>query len=191
MKYMIGQVRIGRGAGRLKMLQGVEQQFRFHQGVSLAAGFPPEAHYEMNEKFPNDIKLEDFIASTGNLLVVSPRAKAFFEAEKLKNNELLPVGIINLKGRKEPEPYYLIHQKVLQECIDLEKTPFERNPINPEVFLSIRNIVLDESRIDPQVSLFRMRHYPFVAVYRDDLIEKIKAAGLTGIKFVSPSEFKG
>jgi hypothetical protein len=190
MNYMIGQVRVGRGAGRLKMLQGVYQQFRFDQGVSLAEGFPEEASYEMNEKFPNDVKLEDFIFNTGSNVVVSPRAKAFFEAEKLKNNELLPVTIINLKGRKEPEPYFIVHQTVLQDCIDLDKTRFERNDINPEVFSRISNIVLDVSRIDPEVALFRMRHYPFVAVYREDLIAKIKAAGLTGIKFVSIPEFE-
>lgn len=190
MKYMIGQVRIGRGAGRLKMLQGIDKQFRFQQGVPLAEGFPQDASYEMNEKFPNDVMLEDFISNTGVAVVVSPRAKAFFEAEKLKNNELLPVSIINLKGRKEPEPYYIVHQTVLQDCINLDKTSFERNAINPEVFYRIKNIMLDESKIDPEVALFRMRHYPFVAVYREDLVEKIKAAGLTGIKFVSISEFK-
>jgi hypothetical protein len=190
MNYMIGQVRIGRGAGRLKMLQGVYQQFRFQQGVSLAEGFPEDASYEMNEKFPNDVKLEDFIFNTGGNVVVSPSAKAFFEAEKLKNNELLPVNIINLKGRKEPEPYFIVHQTVLQDCIDLDKTRFERNAIDPEVFYRISNIVLDVSRIDPEVSLFRMKHYPFVAVYREDLIAKIKAAGLTGIKFVSIAEFE-
>jgi hypothetical protein len=202
MNYYIGQVTVPYGTGRLKMLQNVDNYYFekgtirrmgdvFDLGISRLVDFPTDAYYEMNEKFPKDTALLDFIFCTGSQLLVSPRVKTFFEEEKLKNNEYLPVSIINLEGEKIPEPYYIVHQLIPQDCIDLDKSSFERNDINPEIFFWLKKTVLLHDKIDPEVTLFRMKYYPHMAVFREDLIEKIKAAGLKGIKFLDITQYKG
>lgn len=189
MPFFFGKVKPGKAACRLNVLRGVKDTFELHQGKSRLAGWPADAHYEMDKSFPDKIGLEDVLENVDSFLVASERAKSFFEAQKLKNIEYLPVSIMNHKGRKEQAPYFIIHPLVLQDCLDLTKTQYEPNAIEPEVFSRISNITLDESKIDPGVALFRMRHYPFHEVYREELADKIKAAGLTGLRFVPVSEF--
>ncbi|HEX5748291.1 MAG TPA: DUF1629 domain-containing protein [Archangium sp.] len=143
----------------------------------------------MSDEFPSDIKTEDFIKNMDGLLVVSARAREILEGQSLKNNEFLPVSIINHKDRKEKGPFFILHQVLLQDCVDSGKTVAKENPINPELFISVSKLGLDEQRIDPEVGLFRMRRIPDYPVFRDDLVGKIKAAGLTGLKFIQPDAF--
>ena len=77
----------------------------------------------------------------------------------------------------------------LQDCLDLTKTRHRASAIKPEILSTASNLVLDVKRIDPRVSLFRMKPLPYVAVFRSDLVEKIRAAGLAGLDFVDPATF--
>ncbi|ATB50042.1 imm11 family protein [Corallococcus macrosporus] len=189
MSYVLGLARIGRGACRLGALLGVERDYELFDGLSRKDGFPRDARFEMSEEFPNDIRTEDFIKNMNGLLVASARARAVLEAQPLKNNEFLPVSVINHKGRVEKGPFFIVHQVVLQDCIDMEKTVADENPINREVFISIDRLVLDAQRIDADVSLFRMRRFPHRPLFRDDVMGRVNEAGLTGIQFVPPGTF--
>jgi hypothetical protein len=64
-----------------------------------------------------------------------------------------------------------------------------RNAINPDIFSRVRNLTLDPKRVAPELLLFRMKEYPFIDVYREGLAERIKAAKLTGVKFVKTEEW--
>jgi hypothetical protein len=188
MPLLFSKERPVRGACHLGTIQGVERQFRLDQGITLASSWPSDASFAMSEKYPDDVGLIDFLPNISGCIVASERAKALFEAEKSSGVECLPVAIINHKGRKQPEPYWIVNPFPLQDCIDLEHTVADRNEIDPELLASVKKLVIDESRIQPGVSLFRMKHWPFRDVYRPELAEKIKAGKLTGIKFVTPEE---
>lgn len=36
----------------------------------------------------------------------------------------------------------------------------------------------------------KLKYFPYAPMFREDLVEKIRSAGLTGIKFTEPSHFK-
>ncbi|AKQ65576.1 hypothetical protein A176_002488 [Myxococcus hansupus] len=167
-----------------------ERDFELFDGISRASDSSADAYFEMDEDFPDDIRTEDFIVELTSLLVVSERTRQTLDAIGMKNNEFLPVTILNHKGRKEKGPFHILHQVTLQDCIDFEKTVCERNAFDPDLLSSISQFVLDERRIDPEVSLFRPRYFPYAPMFREDLVEKIRSAGLTGIKFTDPSLFK-
>jgi len=190
MRYLIGESDAGRGACQLKSLMDFERDFELFDGISRASDSSADAYFEMDDDFPDDIRTEDFIVDLTSLLVVSERTRQALEATGLKNNEFLPVTIINHKGRKEKGPFYVLHQVELQDCIDFEKTVCKRNALDPDLLSSISQLVLDERRIDPTVSLFRLKYFPYAPMFREDLVEKIRSAGLTGIKFTEPSRFK-
>jgi hypothetical protein len=61
--------------------------------------------------------------------------------------------------------------------------------MNADLLIAAAHLVLEESRIDPEVSLFRMAHLPFVPVFRKDLMGKIEGAGFAGLKFVDPKDY--
>jgi hypothetical protein len=190
MQYLIGESDVGRGACRLKSLKGVKRGYELFDGISRASDFPPDARIDMDADFPDDIRTEDFISNLTSVLVVSERTRQVLDVAGVKNNEFLPVTVFNHKQRKEKGPFYVLHQVELQDCIDFEKTVCTRNAIDPDLLSTIERLVLDERRIDPAVSLFRLKYFPYAPMFREDLVEQIRSAGLTGIKFTEPSRFK-
>lgn len=190
MRYLIGEFDVGLGACRLESLEGDDRDYELFDGIPRAVDFPPDTRFVMNEDFPDDLRTEDFISNLTSVLVISSRTQQVIDAKGLKNNELLPVTLINHKGRKEKGPFYILHQVALQDCIDFEKTVCTRNAIDPDLLSTISQLVLDERRIDPTVPLFRLKYFPYAPMFREDLVEKVRSAGLTGIKFTEPSHFK-
>ncbi len=191
MNYVSLHYRPGRGAARLGTLLGVDDDYELLRGIPRAAGFPGDARFEMHRNFPDRLLLEDVVQNGKKLLVVSERLRGFLQEKAARNNEFLPVTIINHKKRKEKDPYFIAHQVTLQDCIDLDQSEYERNDIDPDLFASLDRLVLDEARIDPDVTLFRMAGYPFVPIFRRDLAEALAAQGFTGLGFDEISDWTG
>lgn len=189
MRYLIGEDHIGRGACRLDRLEGDEFDYALFDGVPRAADFPSDARFRMNDSFPEDLRTEDFISNITSALVVSARTRELFEGAALPHNEFLPVDIINHKDRKERGPFFILHQIELQDCIDFERTVCTRNAIDPALLSSIDQLVLDEGRINTRAPIFRLKYFPYAPMFREDIVEQIRAAGLTGIRFTEPSRF--
>jgi len=189
MHYLIGEFDVGLGACRLQTLEGDDRDYELFDGISRAADFPSDARFSMNDDFPDDIRTEDFIYNLSSVLVVSERTREVLGAIGLKNNEFLPVAIINHKGRKEKGSFYVLHQVELQDCIDFERTICTRNAIDPDLLSTIERLVLDERRINQVVPIFRMKYFPYAPMFREDIIEKIRSAGLKGIKFTEAARF--
>ncbi|HYD41579.1 MAG TPA: DUF1629 domain-containing protein [Anaeromyxobacter sp.] len=188
MTLLFAKRRPVRGACWLEAIEGVPRTYELDRGVSRASDWPSDACFRMSPELPDDVGLVDFLPNVGSCIVASAAVRALLEAEKVRNVEYLPVSIINHKGRKQPEPYFVVNPFPLQDCIDMERTVGTRNEIDRSLLAEVDHLVIDESRIDPSVMLFRMKHWPYRDVYRPELAEKIKAAKFTGIKFVTPEE---
>jgi hypothetical protein len=191
MNYVFGIVKPGRYACRLKSLQGVDDDYELHQGLSRAETWPSDGQFEMNEAYPDRLQLEDVVFNRNNVLVISEKLRAFLEVNVLKNNEALPVRLINHKGRAVDEPYFILHQLELQDCIDEAQSEVRRNPLDPDSFMSVKKLVIDESKIDPEVRLFRMATYPALPLFRRDLADDIQKGGFTGIEFGEIADWAG
>jgi len=191
MNYVFGVVKPGRYACRLKALQGVDDDYELHQGISRAETWPSDSHFEMNEVYPDRLQVEDVVFNRNNVLVISEKLRAFLGADDLKNNEVLPVRIINHKGRAVDEPYYVLHQLELQDCIDQAESEVRSNPLDPDTFMSVRKLVIDEGKIDPDLRLFRMARYPALPIFWRDLAEGIQKEGFTGIEFGELEDWAG
>lgn len=191
MNYVFGKSLPGPNACFLGTLQDVEDDYELLRGVPRKEGFPESAHFRMSDDFPRNLVLEDFLRNQNKLLVVSERLRELLEAERLKNNEFIPVQIINHKGRQTKEAYYILHQITLQDCINEAESEFIENDIDPELFFDVSELVIDEARIDPDVALFRMRRFPEVPIFRRDLADRIKAGGYTGMRFREIEDWDG
>jgi hypothetical protein len=189
MSFLIGKIMKGRGAATFSAVRGVEDDFRLEQGTPLSKGWPSDVHLKMDDDFPKDVLLEDFLFTGSSPLVASERLRVLLEAEKVPSVEYLPVTLVNHKGRKEKSPYFIVNCLVQPSCIDLEKTKVRRNAINPDICSRVRNLTLDPKRVSANLLLFRLKEYPFIDVYRDSLAAKIEAAKLTGVEFVKTEEW--
>lgn len=166
---------------RLRGIENVPDWAHMHMGAPQSGKWPEDAQFVMNEKFPQGIKLGDVISNQEGLLVCSQKVVGFLESQKaLKNNEVLPVGIVNHKGRREKEPYFVVHQINRPKCVDHAKSEGSKSHINPEVYQSLKKVVLVESALDPEVAIFRAHECPEDVLVRSDLADKILAEGFTG-----------
>lgn len=181
MNYVYVFARIEKGTCVLSGLQKVSSDYQMLRGITRESGFPADARFDMDNDF--GIKLQDVIKNRKKLLVISERLKDFLKVKELKNNETLPVVICDLKKRPVKNRYFILHQIILQDCLDLVNTVAERSPIDPEFLMGVRKIALDERRIDPDVMLFRPKHYPGMVIVHRELAERITSAGFTGIGF--------
>jgi uncharacterized protein DUF1629 len=191
MNYLIERVSRTKGACLLGSIKGVKEDFNLTKGVSRAAGWPADAFYRMSPKYPKDIKLDDFLESMDTLLVVSDRVRGLLESERMDGVEFLPLSIVNHKDRKEPAPYFLVNIVGLQDCVDMTKTTRTVSPLDPELWITVQNLTLDPSRIEPRRELFRARYIRSATIWSEDLANKALAKGFTGIRFLKPSDYHG
>jgi hypothetical protein len=181
--YQYWGVKPGQNVCRLGSVQNVEDDFQLLRGITRLTNWPETASYFMDKERKTHIRLEDCLWNVGSLLVVSEKVKNLLETEKLQNNEFLAVNIINHKDRLVKERYFILNQIGLQDCIDLERSEYKENRINPEYFSIVKRLVIDERRIDPDVRLFRMKKYPKIPIVYRSLAQKLIDAGITGAKF--------
>jgi hypothetical protein len=190
MGYLIAKTVRPKGACWLGSIQNVPEREDLRFGVSYFKRWPDKVQFSMEEEFPKDIALVDALRNVSSLLVVSARFKEALEAipGALHSNEVLPVKIINHKKRAEKAPYFLIHQVGHSPCLDEAKCEGKRSSLDPKEFQFLKKMVLDESKIDSRLMLFRPAQYNKLPLIREDLVEKLKALDLTGIEF---HEIKG
>jgi hypothetical protein len=190
MKYLIAKTVRPKGVCCVGSIQNVPEREDLRFGISYLKRWPDDAQFTMDPDFPKDIALADAIDNTSMLLVVSEKLKEALEGipGALHSNEVLPLKIINHKKRAEKAPYYVIHQVNHPPCLDEGKTDGKRSSLNPKLFQFMKKMVLDDSKIDPKLMLFRPAQYPKFPLVREDLADKLKALGLTGLEL---HEIKG
>lgn len=185
MNYLVARIEAPEGACLLGSLKNVPKSFEIRFGNSRLPGFPADARFLMDEDFPKGIALTDALQNDNRFLVASARLRSCLESipGALFQNELLPVKIINHKGRQEKALYVIVNQLDHPACLKEKDCDGVKNPINPDRFQSIAKLVLDEKRIDPKLMLFRAAEFPKMPLVRRDLAAKLKAEHFTGISF--------
>ncbi len=174
-------------AGMLGPIQEVEDDYQLTRGVPRLEDWPSDAHLELDEDF--GIGLDDVMKCLGSLVVVSDRLRAVLEAEALENTEMLPVTLIDLKGREIEDPYFVFHQTQLQDALDLEGSGAKANIINPDLIMSVEQLVLRETDLEDGVRVFRLARYPRPVLFEQSLAKRITAEGFTGIGFSPVEDF--
>jgi Immunity protein family (Imm11) len=181
-RFVILDFEPGEYAAEVGIVEGVEDDWELLRGVPRLATWPRNAAFRMDDNFPDDIQLEDVLRTGQGVIVASQRLVELLQARAALNNEFLPVQIINHKGRRVREAYWIVHQIQLQRCIDEESSVFDLNAINPELISDIERLVVDESRVPPEVRLFRMARYPFIPLVERSLADEI-AGRFSGLRF--------
>jgi hypothetical protein len=171
-------------------IQGFEDTFLLRKARPVGDAFPSDATFVMSPDFPDNVVVEDAVSTLDSELVLSPRARAVFEAHGAEV-EWLDVGLVNHKGRRHPEPYALANVLRHAEAVDLDASAFSRNLLNPALIFNVTQLAIDEARVPPEAVVFRLSALPRVVAVRRDLAEAVRAAGLTGFAFSRLADFRG
>jgi hypothetical protein len=171
-------------------LDNVDDDFELKKGVPRADGFPENAVMSMDAEYPKAIALADNIHNTCRLIVVSQRLKEFFDQRNLKNVEFLPVRIMNHKNRLASKDYFIINPIRPQECLDIKKSGCTWSDIIKDDIDEIKRLVLDEKRLDPEVAMFRLKHFYKPVLVKRELADAITAEGFTGLRWIELSDYE-
>lgn len=185
MTYLILETVVPAGVCRLTTIQNVPRDERLKIGEPCAEGFPEEALFKMSDDFPKDVRVADSSKNNSSLLVVSDRFRVALEsvAGALLHNEVLPVKIVNHKGRAEKGHYFVVNQLDHPACVDETQSKGRRFSLNPAKFQFLEKMVLDAKQIANDRMLFRPAQYPRYPLVRSDLAESLGKLELTGVRF--------
>jgi hypothetical protein len=179
--YLIWNDQLVDGACGLSALEGLDDSFRLNNGTPLKATLPADISFSMNPDYPNDIALIDSVFNIDRVIVASKRLQQCINAYSPPEVEVLPVKIINHKGRVASSEYAIIHPVNPVDCIDRRKSKFEADGLNPDDIESFRKLVIDEKRIPKDRLFFRMKGFWDITLVRHDLAAALTAAKLSGV----------
>jgi hypothetical protein len=78
----------------------------------------------------------------------------------------------------------------VQDALDRERSKPTWSTISTDVIDSVRRLVVDEARVDPQAQMFRLAHYLRPVLVRRALAEAIDAAGFTGTAWMRLADYR-
>lgn len=174
-------------AGVLGQLNHVEDDFELVEGVPRLDTWPSDATFELDADF--GLKLDDVMKCLGSLLVVSDRLRLFLESAILAKVEMLPVTLIDLKGRPIETRYAIVHPVDPPDALDLEASGATFNAIVPDDVRAVQRLALREDAIEPERKIFRLARYTRPLLFERGLAEQIEAEGFTGIGFAPIDTF--
>jgi len=168
----------------------VEKSYQLKRGISRAEGWPADVICQMDDDFPDDIKLADNM-NAGGIGVISQNIKDFLVNEKVNDVEFLPVTILNHKGRIASKDYYILNPLVVCDCIDIDGSYVDWNAIKKDMIDSCEQLVLKEDAVSIEYKVFRPKFLPIIILVRTEIAKRLREAGFTGLYFKDPLEYTG
>jgi hypothetical protein len=168
----------------------IAKAYQLGEGKPRSADWPADARCEMDPDFPEDIQLSDSLYGAG-LRVISDQLKSFIEREQAKHIEYLPLTIINHKGRVASKDYFILNPTGVIDCIDIQQSNVEWNPIDSKLIDECDQLVIDGDHVPSDRFVFRPKYLPSLILVRKTLADKIKANSFTGVFLKPPSDYIG
>jgi hypothetical protein len=129
-------------------------------------------------------QLSDILDNMDRLFVVSERARDLLTSEGSTPEEVefIPFQLKDKKGKARPERYAIANPLRKVECLDPSRSDAKlfSNPVDGSKEWMISALQIDVSKVPPDARLFRLAEDPKRILIRSDLVETIRAAGLTG-----------
>jgi hypothetical protein len=176
---------------RLGALENVENRGQIRLGKSRVQGFPTHASFQMDRDFPSDTLLTDCMKNSSGELVVSKAVVDFLQRENLPQVEYLPVKIFDHRNRPVEEPYTIVHPILPVDCLDINACGPTWSASAPDQIMFIRQLAIDEKRVDPTRRLFRCASYTKVKIIHRPLAEAMSAAKFIACNFVEFENYRG
>jgi hypothetical protein len=177
------------GICTIRPVRGVGKSFQLFVGVSRSNGWPTDASCAMDPAFPKDIELADSLYGA-SLVVISGKARQFFEAEGVSRVEFLPLRILNHKGRTASDDYFIVNPLEVCDCIDEQQSKAERNPISPESIFRCDQLVIRDVAVPTECKTFRPERWRDLILVRREIAERAKVQ-LSGLNFIEPARYTG
>ncbi|MCY1034840.1 hypothetical protein OV207_25560 [Corallococcus sp. BB11-1] len=164
----------------------VEDYFYLRDGVPMASYLPPTTQLSLYEEAGD--MFTDFIDNPDRVLYVSQRVGEILSSRGLVGAavEMLPFVLLDKRGRRVQESYFIANPLVSIPCLDFERSKYRRRASNPNELAEVNLLHLREDVLPEDAQLFRVAEFTDLMVLRSDLLDAFHQAGLTGLA-VHPS----
>lgn len=170
-------------------LMNVPRVFALKKGEPRGTAFPSDAAFRMDPDAKRDTLLVDNIPNVEVMLLCSERLKQFIESRQPPAIEYLPVTVQDHKKRPVPQAHFVVLPLDPPDCIDLASSVVKRSMVDPTALMSVKKLVLDESKIPSDRLIVKPKGYPLATFFRRDLAAEIDAQGFTGIAWKEVADF--
>jgi hypothetical protein len=149
------------------------------EGEPAAAVFPKGATVRLT----GGQRLADLVNNVHQWLVASDKVLGILRQEPIKL-EILPISLLDKKGRPVPGRYSIANVLGTVDCLDLKKSEYTPSAMDEGLIMAFDRVVLDPKRIPRKPTLFRLKRMSDLLIVRSDLVARLEAAGVTGMSFL-------
>ncbi len=140
--------------------------------------WPKNARYDFAGNKADDKLFDGHQTHDG--FIVSERVRTWLDAQQVPGLELLPVALRD-RNNKARGTYWALNP-LPQDCLDTRRAHAHWNHIAPESISDYSVLAIDETKLDPQLPLFRVaRLNSSLIVVRRAFAEALMAQGFTGL----------
>jgi hypothetical protein len=168
---------------RLTLLSGFEDSWMLNKGIPCSSEWPDDVSFRMDPNQLHEMVLGDSVENNYLLLILSRRLADFIIALRPPETEVLPVTILDHRGRPVQQPYAIVNPIRPVDCLDPERSGAERSELDPSSINAVSRLVLDEAGVDRTRLLFRPLGFYDVTLVRRDLAQAITTAGFSGMRW--------
>ncbi len=190
--YLVWGWKYDEDACVLSAVNGFPESDLLARGVPLEKRFPTGVTVHMDPEHPEAIELRDFIPLDDNP-VCSKRMADFLRAQNLSRLELLPVAVVNHKGKIASDEYFILNPTCAQKCIDPVASKARRSSVDPTMYLTIRQLVMDPEKLTPpdsSIKILRPDEYFAPVLVERGLAKQLADEGFTGSMFTPIDEYE-
>ncbi|MDH5228521.1 MAG: hypothetical protein OEZ58_05485 [Gammaproteobacteria bacterium] len=157
----------------------VDHSYRVAKGLSMLGRLDEPLIFTMQLESPG-IKLPSLIGNIMGYLILTSRGKEI--VEKLEpNGEYYSIVIINHKGRVHSEDHWIINPLSIHSCLHTGKSRITYLQSQPDLVVSLDEIVLDKNKLVPESHIFRLKEDPRCYVISETLAAALQSASLNNV----------
>lgn len=168
----------------------IKKQYQLVKGISRAKDWPGDVKFRFSDEQPEGLILTDFIENSFGWIVCSARLARIVEQFGGTEVELLPVAILNHKGRVASDDYFIANPLRLIRAVDHSRSVFVPHPNDPDLVFEFSSLALDASALATLPGIFRLGEKCRTILVRGDLARAALEAGVTGVRFLEPAEYE-
>jgi hypothetical protein len=172
----------------LSDLENVDDDSLLRFGEPLETVWPSNVTLHFDPERKKAIVQTDTLYNLKGIVVASEKLVALLKAHKVPYLEYLPLTVLDHKNKPVPG-YQLVHPVNPVACLDIKASKGKKSKFVPGRVDEIKTLVLDETKIPADRTLFRVAEYPWAIVAHSSLADVISKAGILGIYWLEPSKF--
>lgn len=157
------------------------------KGVSCKDWFPEDAEFQLDDE--SGMVLADVIPNSVLWRIVSAPLKKLLEKHASCEMEFLLIRIRDHRGQLIEEPYYILNVLETVSCMDRQKSDYDASALDESQVVTFRHLYLDTDKIPENTNLFRFGEEHDMFMVRENLMQILIDAGITGLAFTSLEDF--